>query len=142
MSGNRVFVDTNVLVYAYDRDAGRKRDIARDVLAGLWKASGGILSVQILQEFFVTVTKKIAKPLSAAAAREIVEDYLSWEVLPNDGESVLAAIDIHAAEKISFWDALVIAAAERGGADILLSEDLANGRRFDDIMVRNPFASA
>lgn len=140
MSAERVFIDTNVIVYAYDRDAGRKRDLARGILADLWNASGGILSLQILQEFFVTVTKKIRSPLSAAAAREIVEDYLSWEVVLNDGESVLAAIDIHAAEKISFWDALVIVAAEKGGADILLSEDLGAGRKFGSVTVRNPFA--
>ena len=141
MSAERVFIDTNVIVYAYDQDAGRKRDLARGILADLWNASGGILSVQILQGFFVTVTKKIRSPLSAAAAREIVEDYLSWEVVPNDGESVLAAIDIQAAEKISFGDALVIAAAEKGGADILLSEDLAAGRKFGSVTVRNPFAT-
>jgi predicted nucleic acid-binding protein len=139
MSGERVFLDTNVIVYAYDRDAGRKHEIAKALLIDLWNAQGGVLSTQVLQEFYVTVTKKVASPLPPESAREIVEDYLTWEVVTNDGEAVLEAIDIQVSEKISFWDALVVAAARKGGADILLSEDLADGRKFGDVSVRNPF---
>jgi predicted nucleic acid-binding protein len=140
MSDERVFVDTNIIVYAYDRDAGRKHEIARDLLIGLWSAAGGVLSAQILQEFYVTVTRKIASPLTREAAREIIEDYLTWDVVSNDGAMVLEAIDIETGENISFWDALVIAAAKRGGAEVLLSEDLSDGRKFGDLIVRNPFA--
>jgi len=140
MSGERVFVDTNVIVYAYDRSAGRKHEAARDLLVDLWNKEGGILSAQVLQEFFVTVTRKVVSPLKADAAREIIEDFLTWEVVSNDGQAVLEAIDLKAAEKISFWDALIVAAARRGGADILLTEDLSDGRTFGDVTVRNPFA--
>jgi predicted nucleic acid-binding protein len=140
MSGERVFVDTNIIVYAYDRDAGRKHEIARDLMIGLWSAAGGVLSTQILQEFYVTVTRKIASPLTREAAREIIKDYLTWDVVSNDGDAVLEAIDIETGENISFWDALVIAAAKRGGAKVILSEDLSEGRKFGDIVVRNPFA--
>ena len=140
MSGERVFVDTNIIVYAYDRDAGRKHEIARDLMIGLWSAAGAVLSTQILQEFYVTVTRKIASPLTREAAREIIKDYLTWDVVSNDGDAVLEAIDIETGENISFWDALVIAAAKRGGAQVLLSEDLSEGRKFGDMVVRNPFA--
>jgi len=140
MSGERVFVDTNIIVYAYDRDAGRKHEIARDLMIGLWSAAGGVLSTQILQEFYVTVTRKIASPLTREAAREIIKDYLTWDVVSNDGDAVLDAIDIETGENISFRDALVIAAAKRGGAQVLLSEDLSEGRKFGDMVVRNPFA--
>ena len=140
MSGERVFVDTNIIVYAYDRDAGRKHEIARDLMTGLWSAAGGVLSTQILQEFYVTVTRKIASPLTREAAREIIKDYLTWDVVSNDGDAVLDAIDIETGENISFRDALVIAAAKRGGAQVLLSEDLSEGRKFGDMVVRNPFA--
>ena len=140
MSGERVFVDTSIIVYAYDRDAGRKHEIARDLMIGLWSAAGGVLSTQILQEFYVTVTRKIASPLTREAAREIIKDYLTWDVVSNDGDAVLDAIDIETGENISFRDALVIAAAKRGGAQVLLSEDLSEGRKFGDMVVRNPFA--
>ncbi|MBP1768411.1 MAG: hypothetical protein H6P98_2526 [Candidatus Aminicenantes bacterium] len=140
MSGERVFVDTNIIVYAYDRDAGRKHEIARDLMIGLWSAAGGVLSTQILQEFYVTVTRKIASPLTREAAREIIKDYLTWGIVSNDGDAVLEAIDIETGENISFWDALVVAAAKRGGAEVLLSEDLSEGRKFGDMVVRNPFA--
>jgi len=140
MSGERVFVDTNIIVYAYDRDAGRKHEIARDLMIGLWSAAGAVLSTQILQEFYVTVTRKIASPLTREAAREIIKDYLTWGIVSNDGDAVLEAIDIETGENISFWDALVVAAAKRGGAEVLLSEDLSEGRKFGDMVVRNPFA--
>jgi len=140
MSAERGFVDTNIIVYAYDRDAGRKHEIARDLIIGLWSAAGGVLSTQILQEFYVAVTRKIASPLTREAAREIIKDYLTWDVVSNDGDAVLDAIDIETGENISFRDALVIAAAKRGGAQVLLSEDLSEGRKFGDMVVRNPFA--
>jgi predicted nucleic acid-binding protein len=142
MSDERIFLDTNIIVYAYDRDAGRKHEIARALLIDLWNAKGGVLSSQILQEFYVTVTKKIASPLPPESAREIIEDFLTWDVVTNDGEAVLEAIDLQISEKISFWDALIVAAAGKGRADILLSEDLSDGRKFGDLSIRNPFAES
>lgn len=140
MSDERVFLDTNIIVYAYDKDAGKKHEVARELLFGLWNSEGGILSSQILQEFCVTVTRKIELPLPVETTREIVEDFLSWDVVANDGDTILQAIKIQIKEKISFWDALVVAAAQKGGADILLTEDLSDGRRFGNLTVRNPFA--
>lgn len=142
MSGERVFLDTNIIVYAYDRDAGRKHEIARNLLIDMWNAEGGVLSTQVLQEFYITVTKKITSPLPPESAREIIVDFLTWDVVTNGGEAVLEAIDLQIREKISFWDALVVAAAEKGAADILLSEDFSDGRKFGDIAVRNPFTES
>lgn len=139
MNDERIFLDTNVIVYAYDREAGRKHEIAKELLINLWNAGGGVISSQILQEFYVTVTRKIKRPLPVGTAMEIIEDFLSWDVIANDGEAVLKAVKIHTKEKISFWDALVIAAAHIGGAGILLTEDLSDGRRFENLVVRNPF---
>jgi len=141
MCGERVFLDTNIIVYAYDRDAHRKHEIARDLLVDLWNGGGGVLSAQILEEFYVTVTKKIAFPVSPATAREIVINLATWDVVANDSESVLEAIDLNVSEKISFWDALIVAAAIKGGAEVLLSEDLSDGRKFGNLVVRNPFVS-
>lgn len=140
MSAERVFLDTNIIIYAYDRDAGRKHEIARNLMIDLWNGDGAVLSTQVLQEFYVTVTKKIALPLAPDTAREIIADLLTWNVVANDGEAVLEAIDLQIGAKISFWDALIVVAASKGGADILVSEDLADGRKFGAVMVRDPFA--
>ncbi len=141
MTGDSVFIDTNVLVYAYDAKAGRKHEIARDLLIEFWSKGGAALSIQVLQEFYVTVTRKITRPIEPRLAREIVEDLLTWNVVVVDGASVLAAIDLQGQEKISFWDALIVTAAERAGTNVLLSEDLAHGRVFGDVTVRNPFVT-
>jgi len=142
MSGPKTFVDTNILVYAYDSAAGEKRAIAKDALARLWQTGAGLISTQVLQELYVTLTRKVPKPLKAPAAREIVTDMLTWGVLVNDGDSILLAIDIEARQRLSFWDALIVAAAARGGAEILLSEDLPHGRTLAGVRILNPFIEA
>ena len=141
MSGDNVFIDTNVLVYAYDEEAGRKHDIARDLIIKLWDNKGASLSIQVLQEFYATVTRKIPRPLPTRLAKEIVEDLLTWDVVSVDGASLLAAIELHQREKISFWDALIVTSAQRAGAAVLLSEDFADARVFAGVTVRNPFAA-
>lgn len=139
MNDERVFLDSNIVVYAYDRSAGPKHEIARRLLIDLWNSGGAVLSTQVLQELYVTITRKVAHPLPPETAREIVSDFLSWEIVANDGEDVLAAIEIQMAARISFWDALIIAAARKAAADVIISEDLADGRRFGNVVIRNPF---
>lgn len=141
MNGPKVFVDTNVIVYAYDTTAGEKHHMARKILQDLWRSGEGLISTQILQELYVTLTRKIPRPLKPVQAREIVEDMLTWGVVVNDGESVLMAVVLEGREKLSFWDALVVAAALRGGAAVLLSEDLTTGRTFEGVKIENPFES-
>lgn len=142
MKGARTFLDTNVLVYAHDRSAGKKNEIARDAVLDLWESGLGILSTQVLQEFFTAVTKKIAKPMASAAARQIIEDLLKWSVVVNDGDSILAAVDILERYKLSFWDSMIVQAAVRGGADVLLSEDLSDGQTIHGVRIKNPFRGA
>lgn len=142
MPVGKTFVDTNVLVYAYDRSAGVKRDIARRVLAELWESGRGVLSVQVLQEFFVTITKKAKRPLGLAEARETVADLLKWEVVANDGESILRAIAVHERHKLSFWDAMIIQAALKAGANALLTEGLGEGVVIEGLKITNPFAGS
>jgi predicted nucleic acid-binding protein len=133
------FVDTNVLLYAEDRDAGRKHDVARDLVLRLWDARDGVLSVQVLQEFYVNVTRKVRKPLTAAKALEIVQEYLTWTVVENTGPLLVAAVELQQRAKLSFWDALVVQAAMEAGCDRLYSEGLNAGQTFGPATVVNPF---
>ena len=134
----RCFVDTNILVYAHDPSAGPKHDRARALVEGLWQSRAGVVSTQVLQELSVTVRKHATKPLGLPATRELVADYLAWHVVVNDGPAVLAALDIEQRYKVSFWDALIIHAAQLAGADVLYSEDLSDGQRYGDVRVVNP----
>jgi predicted nucleic acid-binding protein len=133
------FVDTNILIYAEDRDAKSKHDVARDLLVELWDQRSGVLSVQVLQEFYVNVTRKMKKPLAPAKALEIVEEYLTWTVVENSGRLLVAAIDLQQRSQLSFWDSMVVQAALESGCDRLYTEDLNNGQRFGSLVVVNPF---
>ena len=139
MKGDKVFLDTNILVYAYDISAGRKHNHAEKIVADLWNARTGVLSIQVLQEFFVSVTKKIPHPLDSSAARDIVKDFIQWEIVVNDGELTLEAIEIQTKQRFSFWDAMIIAAALRSDASTLLTEDLSDGRLIEGLRIENPF---
>jgi predicted nucleic acid-binding protein len=141
MKEDKVFLDTNILVYAYDVSSGSKHDIAGKIVADLWNLRTGILSIQVLQEFFITVTKKIPKPLAIKAARDIIRDFLLWEVVDNDGELMLAAIDVQMKYHYAFWDSLIITAAIKSGAAILLTEDLNNGQIIEGVSIKNPFVA-
>jgi len=139
MKDGKVFVDTNILVYAYDLSAGGKHRRAVDLMRDLWRGGGGMTSTQVLQEFFVTVTKKIGKPIDVITAKEIVKDFLKWKTVIVDGELILDAIDIHREHQYSFWDSVIIASAVEGGANTLLSEDLSDKHRIKGIVIKNPF---
>jgi predicted nucleic acid-binding protein len=133
------FVDSNILIYVYDVDAKEKHEIAVAVIKKLWETKTGIISTQVLQEFYVNVTRKIAKPLSLAVAREIMNDYLSWQVVNNTPETILLASEIQERHLLSFWDSLIIAAAKQSSATTLLTEDLNHGQIIEGIRIENPF---
>jgi predicted nucleic acid-binding protein len=139
MNGDKVFVDTNIIVYAYDRDAGKKYQIASKLVKDLWHSGLGVLSTQVLQEFFVTVTNKISSPLDIVKATGIVKNLSKWNVIVNDVNILLAAIEIHEEHKFSFWDSMIIAAAIKGGAKALLSEDLSDNQEIEGLIIKNPF---
>jgi predicted nucleic acid-binding protein len=134
----KTFVDTNILIYAHDVDQGQKHLTARDILIELMQDRSGVLSPQVLQEFYVNVTRKIAKPLSKRAAREIVADYSVW-CIDTTAAEVAEAFRIEDAAKVSFWDALILASAVKAGAEVLLSEDLSSGQKMAGVRIQNPF---
>jgi len=139
MNGDKAFLDTNIIVYAYDRSAGKKHRLAADIMIELWESGRGVISTQVLQEFFVIATKKIPRPLKGNVVKEIINDLLTWEVVVNDGDSILSAIDIHLKYKYSFWDSMIIDAALKGGATVLYSEDLSDGQTVKGVTIKNPF---
>jgi predicted nucleic acid-binding protein len=110
-------------------------------VADLWNLRTGVLSIQVLQELFINVTKKIPKPLDIKTTRDIVLDFLLWEVVDNDGELMLAAMDVQMKYHYAFWDSLIIAAAIKSGASILMTEDLNNGRIIEGVLIKNPFVA-
>ena len=137
MSG-KTFIDTNVLIYAHDADAGAKHQIAKEVLRELWTERTGVLSVQVLQEFYVNVTRKISTPVSKELARLVVGSYSIWctETTPTE---IASAFRIEDESRIGFWDALIVSAASKSGATRILSEDLNAGQRIAGILLENPF---
>jgi predicted nucleic acid-binding protein len=135
---DKCFVDTNILVYAHDRSAGVKRQRAQMLLEQLWDSGQGVLSTQVLQELCINLRRKISHPLPVDEVRMLIRDYATWEVVTNTPESVLQALDIELRYKTSFWDALILQAAESSGASILYSEDLATGQRYRAVRVVNP----
>jgi predicted nucleic acid-binding protein len=137
---DKTFVDTNVLVYAHDVDAGPKRTIAAALLRHLWNAGLGVLSMQVLQEFYVNVTRKIATPLSRETARQVVNTYAAWWVETTPAE-ISAAFRIEDESRLGFWDALIVAAAAKAGAVRILSEDLNPQQIIAGVRVENPFSS-
>ena len=138
MSG-KCFVDTNILVYAHDRSTGAKHERARTLIDQLWESGNGVLSTQILQELCVSLRKRAGRPLPLEETRRLIEDYLTWEIVVNSPEAVIRALEIEARHKVSFWDALVLHAAESCGATVLYSEDLGSGQRYGSVRVVNPF---
>lgn len=136
---DKFFVDTNILMYAHDTAAGAKHDRARALVEELWRERSGVVSTQVLQELAVNLRRKAGRPLTTKATRELVSDYLSWQVVVNSGESILDALDLEERHKMSFWDALVVNAAHAAGAETLYSEDLSDGQTYGSVRVVNPF---
>ena len=137
---DRTFVDTNILIYAHDIDATAKHEKAKTVLRELWSERAGLLSTQVLQEFYVNVTRKIPTPLPRNQARGVVGSYASWCVETTLAE-ITAAFRIEDESRIGFWDALIIASAVKGGASRVLSEDFNAGQTILGVRIENPFAS-
>lgn len=135
----KAFVDTNVLLYAYDNAAGARHETARLLIRALWQQGGAVLSTQVLQEFYVNVTRRIPKPLSPVAARGILGGYCAWQVEHASCETVLRASEMQERHQLAFRDALIVAAAVQGGADMLLSGDLNAGQIIEGVRVVDPF---
>jgi predicted nucleic acid-binding protein len=135
----KVFVDTNVLVYARDTADLKKHQQARAWLEELWQKRRGLLSFQVLHEYYVTVTRKLDPGLSPGEARSDIRSLLAWNPLPADQPLLETAWRIEDTFKVSWWDSLIIAAAQVAQARFLLTEDLQAGMDFEGVKVVNPF---
>lgn len=130
------FVDTNVLVYAHDRDAGRKHLEAKSLVRRLWEEGGkAVISVQVLQELHVNLVRKGVSHRDSAAT---VRNYLSWRIVDNDKDLFSDGLELQVRWQLSLWDAMIVAAATRAGVAELWTEDLTDGQRFGSIKVVNP----
>ena len=134
------FVDSNILVYAYDNTQGDKNRKAISLLENLWKTGAGCLSVQVLQEFYYNITRKSAKPLSPIDAAQVIEDFSDWIIHRPGLRDVLAAIQLLQRHNISFWDAMILRSAQQCNCSRLWTEDLSDGQKYEDVTVINPFA--
>lgn len=133
------FVDTNILIYSHDTHDDAKHRAAENLLGQLWASGLGILSTQVLQEFYSAATRKLRPPLTPTQARQVVHDYSEWCRVDTDPLLILSASRLSEKHSVNFWDALIIEAALRAGATELVTEDLHNGCRFGELTVRNPF---
>lgn len=136
---DKVFVDTNILVYAHDLDAGDKHGLAVDIISKLWESRNGVLSTQVLQEFYVILTRKVSSPLSELEARKLLQKYSNWQLGINDPSIIVQASEIEESYNISFWDALIVSAAYSQNVPTILTEDLNHGQIIEGISINNPF---
>ena len=135
----RSFFDTNILVYSDDKSAPAKQRRALDLVASHRHAGTGVVSIQVLQEYFVTITRKFG--VDANVAKRKVELLAEFEVAAPDVADILAAIDLHRLHGFSFWDCLIIRSAKQAGCGILFTEDLQRSREVDGVRIVNPFVS-
>ncbi|HVB40899.1 MAG TPA: PIN domain-containing protein [Terriglobales bacterium] len=136
----KTFIDTNILIYAHDLDEPRKRGLANAALREIWESNTGIISLQILMEFYVNATRKLR--LGHEAAREIMERYAEWVTAVVEPRDVLAATRLEEDAKINFWDALIVVAAAKSGAERILTEDMNPGQRLLGVRIENPFLAS
>src|ERR1041385_3759492 len=133
----KCFVDTNILVYVHDLSAGEKCARAQELVQSLWNSEKGVISTQVLQELYAAFRRKLKTPMSIAEAQAAIEDYFRWEVVINNRNSIIRATEFEAKFKISFWDALILQAAEIANVEILYSEDLSHNGRYGKVLVQN-----
>jgi predicted nucleic acid-binding protein len=138
-NGGRQFLDTNVIVYAHDVSAGENHALAKALIKDLWESGKGCVSIQVLQEFYVTVVHKAPKPLPAAVASQIIADLSQWHVHSPAVDDILKAINVYRRYKLSFWDGLILRSAQALGCDVIWTEDFNHGQRYDGVTVMNPF---
>jgi predicted nucleic acid-binding protein len=136
---DRIFVDTNILVYAHDVSAGVKNTTAKQLIQELWANKLGCLSIQVMQEFYVTVTQKVPNPMDNATAIGIIRSLRYWDVHEPSIDDIINAVDIQLRYKISFWDAMILQSALQLECDLLWSEDLNPGQVYQGIKLINPF---
>lgn len=133
----KAFVDSKVFIYLHDVTAGHKRDRAKELITALWESGEGCVSVQVLQEFYVSSTRKLGMPHDEAEAQ--VKRLLAWTVHTPSAHDVIAAIRLHRNEQLSFWDAMIVQSAHRLGCGVLYTEDMNPGQTVAGVRIQNPF---
>ena len=140
MTDERMLIDSNVLVYAYDRSETKKYASAKGLVKEILNSRNGVLSVQNLAEFYYTITRKIEKPLQIDKAKQIVLDYMEgFEIVSYNGKTIIEAINSQAIYKIAFWDALIAATMEENKISTIATENERDFRKVSWIKVVNPF---
>ncbi len=135
------FVDTNVLVYAFDKSSSPKKLVAQRLMNELMAEDRLRVSTQVLQELFVTLTRKVTQHCSSEEALAVLDDLTAWPLMVVDYTLIRAAVGLADQAKLSFWDALVVVAAARSGATVLYTEDLNDGQEILGVRISNPFAA-
>ena len=136
---DEIFLDTNIIVYAHDRSSEKKHTISKEIMEYLWERKKGVISVQVMQEFYVCVTTKILKPLPLKDARKILECLMNWHLIINDEYITINAIDLQEKYRFSFWDSLIVQSAIQSQAPTLFSEDFSDGQAVENVKIVNPF---
>ena len=136
----KIFIDTNILVYAFDSSEKEKQEIAQNLLANEGSTGEIALSTQVLQEFFVTVTRKLKEPLSIDNASKTIQLFSAYPLIQINPRLILRAIERHQYESFSFWDALIVEAALQSDSQILFSEDMQDGQQIGKLKILNPFS--
>ena len=139
MPAGKLFLDANILVYAQDQDSPVRRRRSREVIAALAQSGTGVISTQVLQEFYVTVTRK--RGVAPLAAKRVLQTFKIFEIVQASPDLIERAIDCSVLNTISFWDALIVAAAASSGCAIVYSEDLNPGQTIQGVRVENPMRS-
>ncbi|SPF37337.1 conserved hypothetical protein [Candidatus Sulfopaludibacter sp. SbA4] len=134
------FVDTNVLVYAFDRSNSPKKQVAQRLMNELMEEDRLRVSTQVLQELFVTLTRKVSQRCSSEEALAVLEDLTAWPLMVVADAAIRSAVRLADQAELSFWDALVVVAAARSGAAVLYTEDLNDGQEILGVRISNPFA--
>jgi len=133
------FVDTNIFLYAYDSTTPEKGSKARKLISVLWKSGLGVISIQVLQDLYVNMTRKLPHPISPEQAVQIITDLGQWHLHRPTLEDLQKSIELEKTFSISFWDAMIVNSAGQMGCKILWTEDLKSGQYIGDLVIRNPF---
>jgi predicted nucleic acid-binding protein len=134
---SKIFKDTNILVYTLDQKNIEKRDMARKIVKKVVESHQPVISTQVIEEFYVVASNKLkADPI---AVKNIIHNFHNMEIVNNDLDLIEQAIDISVISQLSFWDSLIIAAAEKANCEYVLSEDLNSGQNYRGIKLLNPF---
>lgn len=136
----RQFVDSNIFLYAYDVSEPGKKEKAQKLISSLWESKEGAISIQVLQELHVNLTRKLPKPVSVELAAKIIADLGLWRLHEPALTDLQRAIDLENNYRISFWDAMIVSSALQMGCKVLWTEDLHSGQYINDLIIRNPFS--